>query len=198
MKHIFTSRIVLRRSMPVSKILILLSVALLFSACAMGLKHVYNIKGYDADPANLKYSKNKKVAVVFLEPDIKRQYISSAQAHTFIFDDVKAFYEQTFSTSLRGYVSSVKFFTAEPGRGYHLYLYPKLKLNITSSLLGFICKAEYELVAKNRRGREISRSSNSYEYKFGIVANAPNAAKICLVKTFAAASYNVFGKMDRR
>jgi hypothetical protein len=170
----------------------LIAVLMFFNACS----HAYQIKGFDADPANLKSSKNKKVAVVFLEPEFRHQYISSSQGHKFIFENTKAFYEQAYTSALRDSVSSVEFFTKAPGPGFDIYLYPELKLEVKSKGLGSVCEAEYELVSKDKNGREIARLSKSSDHSFMLIANANEACTIAMLNTFDEVTYGIFQSMD--
>jgi hypothetical protein len=170
----------------------LLTFALFSAACT----HVHRIKGYDADPANLKASKNKKVAVVFLESNVRQQYKSSAQGHTFIFEDAKAFLQQAYSTALHGSVASTGFFTNEPGTGYDVYLYPKLNIEVKSRLMGAYCRVDFEMGAKDRNGKEIGRKSKTKEAGIIILVKGDETCKDLLLHTYYDPSYEVFQMID--
>ena len=170
----------------------LLTFVLFSAACT----HVHRIKGYDADPANLKASKTKKVAVVFLESNVRQQYKSSAQGHTFIFEDAKAFLQQAYSTALHGFVASTEFFTKEPGPGFDVYLYPKLNIEVKARLIGAYCRVDFEMSAKDRNEKEIGRKSGSKEADIIIIVKGDETCKDLLLHTYYDPSYEVFQMID--
>ncbi len=171
---------------------VLFTLVIFSAACT----HVHRIKGYDADPANLKASKNKKVAVVFLESNVRQQYKSSAQGHTFIFEDAKAFLQQAYSTALQGFVASTEFFTNEAGPGFDVYLYPKLNIEVKSKLIGAYCQVNFEMVAKDRNGKEIGRKHKSKEADIIIIIKGDETCKDLLLHTYYDPSYEVFQMID--
>lgn len=160
--------------------------------------HSYTLKGFDADPAQLKKSKTKKVAVVFEEPKFLQQYESSADGHTWQFVQTDIFYRQAYSSALRDSVESVEYFYEKPATGYDVYLYPKLQLDITSSFMTKTCKANYGLVAKDKKGRTIAEKEKSGEHNFSLVANAENACKIAMLRTFDEVTYGVLKTIDKK
>jgi len=165
---------------------------------SVGCSHVYYIKGYDVDPANLKASKDKKVAVVSLESDFREEYRSSAQGHKFIFRNAKAFYEQAYFAALRDSVAAVEFFTKDPGPGFDIYLYPRLKLEVRPKGVGCSCWAQYEVVAKEKNGKEIARCSDAQEFYFGFIRSFDHGCDVCLLRSFANVDYDgLFESIDR-
>ena len=103
------------------KILVALALPFLVLFFA-GCTSVHHLKPYDAEAANLKASKTKKVAVVFLDSMVQQQYKSSAQGRTFVFEGARPFLQQAYSTALQGSVASTEFFVREPGPGFDAYL----------------------------------------------------------------------------
>lgn len=173
---------------------------LLIPLLAFGCAHTYRVEGFDADRANLRNSQNKKIAVVFAEPEFKRRYEASVEGHSFVFEDLKAFYEQAYSSALAGSVASVEYFTAEPKGDYDVYLYPSLSLNMRSRFLAKLCSVEYGLIARDRSKNEIAKRSEGVEHPFaGMTFGEPKTAcKIAMLKSFAPVTYDVFKRIDGR
>ncbi|TAN60368.1 hypothetical protein EPN18_08720 [bacterium] len=96
---------------------------------AVGCTHTHRLEGFNADPAKIKGAEDKKVAVIFIEPQFQNHFEESSNGHTFIFEENKAFYEQAYSSALKGKVASVEYFTSEPQGSFDFYLYPSLKLS---------------------------------------------------------------------
>jgi hypothetical protein len=171
---------------------VFLIIFLFFAACT----HVHKVKGYDADPAGLKASKNKKVAVVFLEPNIQDTYRSSAQGHTFVFEGAKLFLQQAYATALQGSVASTEFFDKEPGRDFDVYLYPKLNIEVKAKLIGAYCQVNFEMTAKNRYGKEIGRKSKTNSSDIIILVEGNETCKNLFLHTYYDPTYEIFQMID--
>jgi hypothetical protein len=172
----------------------LLAIALVL---ASGCTHTYNIKGFDADRAQLQNAKDKKVAVVFAPDQFKKNITINADGHTFIFQNNDEFYRQAYGSALNGVVAKADFHATNPGPGYDVYLYPGLSLEITRDFTTKTCVANYSLAAKDAAGAELARQTKTGNREFVVIANAENACKIAMLEVFDAVTYPVLRAIDK-
>lgn len=141
----------------------------------------------------------RRVAVVFVPPQLERVYESHVNADTYFFSDIEPFYAAAFQSALAGRVGALTFASGQPPPGFDVYLYPQLVLRVrveTGFFNQAFCTAEYGLTAADASGRVIAQQRVSEEQSFVLLPRANDACQLAMSRAFIAASWPVLGAVD--
>jgi hypothetical protein len=155
---------------------------LLPSACSM--THTYHLSGFDAAPTPVPGLDGKRVAVVFVEPGMRKEYKSKADGHTFIFRDTERYYAEGMRGLYGRQLAALDFYNAPTTNRYDLYVFPSLELKVSSSLLTKTCTAKYTVIALDAQSQERFRATREGSHAFQLVDNADEACKIAILEAF--------------
>ena len=173
--------------------LMVLTAALTSQGCSV-MTHELSLKGHSASQAGLQRSRDRSVAVVFLNDRVKKKYETSTDGHSFVFNNTRQYYEQAFSSALRDSVGRIEFFGGKPPDAYDWYVYPELELD-ASGIISHSCTATYAVTIEDAAGRRLAREEKKSEQSFIAMDQGTAACTSAISQSFGA-TYAALRRVD--
>lgn len=173
--------------------------ALVATACLSGcaFTHHLRLEGFDADPVPLTNSARRRVVIVVDPAALPSTQTTSADGHTFVFEELDGFYERALRSALRERVASVEVARGPAPPGYDAYVYPSLTLDMSASLVMKECAADYGLRVEDGAGRVLAEQRALGRHSFGVIGSADNACTLAMLQAFGEVTNPVLSAIDR-
>ncbi len=146
-------------------------------------------------PIPLARSAQKRVAIVFLPASVKPEYEISAGMISYTFLNARGYFEDSMRPALQDKVAQLEFFGGEAPGGFDVYVYPKLEMDIRSSL-GSVCSVTVTFAIQTSAGRLLAKVSSTQTRSYALVARAGSECNVALAAAVVGAAVDAFGHLD--
>lgn len=136
-------------------------------------------------PVPLTRSAQKRVAVVLRPSALKPRYDMTVGMLSYTFTNSRALFEDGLRPALRDKVAQLEFFGGEAEGGFDVYVYPKLEMDISTSL-GSTCTVTVTFAVQGADGRLLAQPSHTATRSYALVAAAGDECNSALSEAVAA------------